>query len=106
MESVGIVSSFEAATSCGSHFCFPASDFWGNEELQVFQAEERRAANILSFQLGGSVSFFLGLFFFLFFFTLFCLFLILFYEYSIERKGDHERMFYICISGASYDKVQ
>ena len=30
---VGIVSSFEAVALCRNHFCFPSSDFWGNEEL-------------------------------------------------------------------------
>lgn len=36
---VGIVS-FGAAVWCESHFCFPFSDFWGNEELCVSSGEE------------------------------------------------------------------
>lgn len=32
---IGIISPFGAPTWCKSHFCFPSSDFWGNEEPYV-----------------------------------------------------------------------
>lgn len=81
--------SFGAAAWCESHFCFPFSHLWGNEELCVSSGEEWRATNALCSRAcilpcweAQFCFWFLYLFFFFFFFSSFLQFLLLLFYLS------------------------